>query len=241
MKKWVFITGGTRGIGAALVHRIAKDYKVIFTYKNSADIAKNIVNNMTISGWDVSSYQCDSSNQQEVFLLCQLLIKKHGAPFAIINNSGINQDELFINSSEESILNLFKNNTFSTMNIIRYFLPYMMQNLEGRIINISSIASLKGNIGQVGYSSSKSALNGVIKSLALETARFNITVNNILPGFIESDMTENLASKSLLKKKIPLRRFGKPEEIASITSFLLSPDSSYLTGQNLVVDGGLSC
>ncbi|MDU6158320.1 MAG: SDR family oxidoreductase [Acinetobacter sp.] len=100
---------------------------------------------------------------------------------------------------------------------------------------------LKGNIGQVGYSSSKSALNGVIKSLALETARFNITVNNILPGFIESDMTENLASKSLLKKKIPLRRFGKPEEIASITSFLLSPDSSYLTGQNLVVDGGLSC
>ncbi|WP_284090184.1 SDR family NAD(P)-dependent oxidoreductase [Acinetobacter pittii] len=241
MKKWVLITGGSRGIGAAIVHKLAEDYKVIFTYKNSTDKAKKIVDNMISNGLDVSSYQCDSSNSKEINLLCDQLISKYGAPFALINNSGISQDELFINSSEDSIYKLFNNNAFSTMNIIRYFLPHMMQNLEGRIINISSIASFKGNIGQVGYSSTKSALNGMIKSLALETARFNITVNNILPGFIESDMTENLASKSLFKKKIPLRRFGKPEEIASVTKFLLSPDSGYLTGQNLIIDGGLSC
>jgi len=168
MKKWVLITGGSRGIGAAIVHKLAEDYKVIFTYKNSTDKAKKIVDNMISNGLDVSSYQCDSSNSKEINLLCDQLISKYGAPFALINDSGISQDEQFINSSEDSIYKLFNNNAFSTMNIIRYFLPHMMQNLEGRIINISSIASFKGNIGQVGYSSTKSALNGMIKSLALE-------------------------------------------------------------------------
>jgi 3-oxoacyl-[acyl-carrier protein] reductase len=162
-------------------------------------------------------------------------------PGIIINNAGITKDQLFLRMKDEDWDDVINTNLSSVFNITKAFIKSMVKQKEGRVINISSVAGLMGNPGQVNYSSSKAAIGGFTKSLAKELASRNITVNSIAPGFISSDMTDALTDdqKSEILNQIPMQKFGDPKNIAELAVFLASEKGQYITGQTISVDGGL--
>lgn len=241
--KWVFVSGGSRGIGAEIVTELTNnDYRVVFTYKNNKKRAEELCNHLNSKGKQCYTYQCDASISKEVNLLAEECISLFGAPYAVINNAGITKDSLFINIEENTWSEIMNNNVLSGYLINKAFLPHMINQGDGCILFISSITAFKGNIGQVNYAASKAAMIGMTHSLAIELGRFNIRVNSIAPGLIETDMTQGLSGsvyKNMIKK-IPLGRVGSPKEVAMAVNFLLSCGGNYITGQTLVIDGGMS-
>ncbi|MFO2462458.1 SDR family oxidoreductase [Pseudomonas sp. 15FMM2] len=242
-RKWIFVTGGSRGIGAEIVRSASRNYDVVFTYKTSMIEAKALAEQLNNEpGNRVEAVHCDVSDVSQVEDVAQSLIQRYGPPYAVINNAGVAEDSLFSNLDEQALTHIFSQNVFSAFSVSRAFIGSMMGESDACIINISSVSGIKGNVGQSAYSATKAALIGMTRSLALEMSRFNMRVNSIAPGYIETDMTRHLKDSGTgLKKSIPLRRFGSTVEVASLVDYLLSEGAAYITGQTLVIDGGLTC
>ena len=228
--KKVLVSGGTKGIGGAIVTKLLDEgYSVIATTrdKTKANILEH--KNLTVENLDLSSKDSFSEFQEKV---------ESFKPSILINNAGVTKDNLFLRMSENDWTEVIETNLNGTYRLTKIFLKDMIKNKWGRIINIGSISGLMGNPGQTNYASSKAALEGFTRSLAKEIGSRNITVNLVSPGFINTDMTSGLTIEKL-ESQIPLGRMGNPSDVASLVAFLASEGAGYITGQTLVVDGGL--
>jgi 3-oxoacyl-[acyl-carrier protein] reductase len=241
--KWVLVTGGSRGIGACIVTTLAgAGYDVIFTCHDSQKEALRLVDEVSHDNSQCQYYRCDVSDAEQVKKLCKHLITEYGAPYAIINNAGITLDNLLINTRSEDWHRIIATNLDAQFYFSQQLLPAMLSTGSGCIIGISSVAGIRGNIGQTAYSASKAAQAGFTRSLAREVGRFNIRVNSIAPGIIDTAMLKLLPPKALtrLVSQVALGKPGCTEDIAAMVEFLLSDRARYITGQTLVIDGGLS-
>lgn len=228
--KKVLVSGGTKGIGGAIVKKLLDEgYSVIATTrdKTKANILEH--KNLTVENLDLSSKDSVSEFQEKV---------ESFKPSILINNAGVTKDNLFLRMSENDWTEVIETNLNGTYRLTKIFLKDMIKNKWGRIINIGSVSGLMGNPGQTNYASSKAALEGFTRSLAKEIGSRNITVNLVSPGFINTDMTSGLTIEKL-ESQIPLGRMGNPSDVASLVAFLASEGAGYITGQTLVVDGGL--
>ena len=240
--KTAIITGGSRGIGKAIVEIFVKQgANVAFTYSSSSDAAKAIENELSTNNVKVKSYKSDASNFEEAQLLAALVLEEFGSIDILINNAGITKDNLLMRMSEEDFDRVIQVNLKSVFNMTKAVQRTMLKQRKGSIINMSSVIGVKGNAGQSNYAASKAGIIGFTKSMAIELGSRNIRSNAIAPGFIITEMTEELGKETIKQyfEAIPLKRGGTPEEIANTCVFLGSDMSSYLTGQVLNVDGGM--
>ena len=240
--KTAIITGGSRGIGKAIVEIFVKQgANVAFTYSSSSDAAKAIENKLSTNNVKVKSYKSDASNFEEAQLLAASVLEEFGSIDILINNAGITKDNLLMRMSEEDFDRVIQVNLKSVFNMTKAVQRTMLKQRKGSIINMSSVIGVKGNAGQSNYAASKAGIIGFTKSMAIELGSRNIRSNAIAPGFIVTEMTEELGEETIKQyfEAIPLKRGGSPEEIANTCVFLGSDMSSYLTGQVLNVDGGM--
>ena len=232
----VFITGASRGIGLSMAQAFASEgHFVIGTSRSKFDLES------ALGTEDCLHMILDVTDRAAIKEAYNTLKENNHLPGIIINNAGITKDQLFLRMKDEDWDDVINTNLSSVFNITKAFIKSMVKQREGRVINISSVAGLMGNPGQVNYSSSKAAIGGFTKSLAKELASRNITVNSIAPGFISSDMTDALTDeqKSEILNQIPMQKFGDPKNIAELAVFLASEKGRYITGQTISVDGGL--
>lgn len=243
--KTAFITGGTAGIGRAIATLFANEgaHVAIFgTNKEKATAAiKEILEKRKDPDQKVEAFLVDVSEYDKVAETFSHAQEKMGSVDILVNNAGITRDALFLRMSEEEWDRVMAVNLKSQFNTTKAVLRSMLKSKSGKIINISSVIGLTGNAGQANYAASKAGIIGLTKSLAKEVARKNINVNCIAPGFVETDMTQNLSEpvKAAIMEKIPMHRIGTPLEIAKVALFLASDLSTYMTGQVLTVDGGM--
>lgn len=237
--KIALVTGSGRGIGAAIARELARGgARVIVNYRGSAEPAQALAAELP----GAVAIQADVSTPEGVETLIAACGELGGLDI-LVNNAGITNDGLVMRMSDEQWQQVFDVNTTGPFRLIRAALPIMARARAGVIVNLVSVAALRGNPGQANYGASKAALIALTRSLAQEMGRRNIRVNAVAPGFIETDMTSALPEKVLetAKEHIPLRRLGRPQEIAPLVRLLAGPGGTYITGQVLVVDGGLSC
>ncbi|MEJ7554735.1 MAG: 3-oxoacyl-[acyl-carrier-protein] reductase [Aquificaceae bacterium] len=240
--KTALITGSTRGIGKAIAQYLAKaGARVIITGRDQGraeEVAKEIAQTYGVETLGVAM---DMSEKDSITSAYERIESLFGGVDILVNNAGITKDKLFLRMSLEDWEEVLRVNLTGTFLITSLAVKGMLKKRWGRIVNISSVVGFTGNIGQVNYSSTKSALIGFTKSLAKELASRNITVNAVAPGFIETDMTSVLSDelKQAYLKNIPLGRFGKPEDVAGAVLFLCSDYASYITGEVLHVNGGM--
>ena len=240
--KTILVTGGSRGIGKSIVLTLAKHgANVIFTYLSSSEDANKVVEEAKKYDVKIEAYQSDASNYQACEDLVAHILTKHVQIDVLVNNAGITKDNLLLRMSEEDFDRVLNINMKSVFNMTKVIQKSMLRAKKGSIINLSSIVGLKGNAGQANYAASKAAIIGFSKSIALELGSRNIRSNVIAPGFIETEMTARLPEDVVQgwRDGIPLKRGGKPEDVANACVFLASELSSYVTGQVLHVDGGM--
>lgn len=240
--KTAIITGGSRGIGKAIVEIFVKQgANVAFTYSSSSDAAIAIENKLSTKNVKVKSYKSDASNFEEAQLLAASVLEEFGTIDILINNAGITKDNLLMRMSEEDFDRVIQVNLKSVFNMTKAVQRTMLKQRKGSIINMSSVIGVKGNAGQSNYAASKAGIIGFTKSMAIELGSRNIRSNAIAPGFIVTEMTDELGEETIKQyfEAIPIKRGGTPEEIANTCVFLGSDMSSYLTGQVLNVDGGM--
>lgn len=234
----IFITGASGGIGSAICEKfINKNYILVLT--SSSD--KKIENLKKKYGDNHHYYKIDLSDDKNLQDCLDKISKDHKDISIIVNNAGTTQDNLIFRMKDEQWSNVIQTNLNSNYQIIKTLLPNMLSKRYGKIIGISSIVASTGNPGQANYVASKSGLVGLYKSVALEVAKRNINVNVISPGFISTSMTDNLNDnqKNSYLSRIPMMRFGNPKDVASLVDFLSTDESSYITGQNIHVNGGM--
>src|SRR5262245_31382323 len=236
--KVAIITGGSRGIGKAIAQAFAAEgAKVAVVYRGSQQAAEALAEQ--ING---RAYQCDVADLASV----EACVKKAEADLGpidiLVNNAGVIHDDLFVRLEPEQWNVVVSTNLGGTYNFCRAVAYPMMRKRSGRIINVSSVAAEHVNMGQTNYAASKGAINAFTRALAVELASRGVTVNAVAPGFIETDMSAAVRNKAgdAIKKFIPMKRIGTPEDIAKVAVFLASDDSAYITGQVITVDGGLS-
>ena len=235
-KKIVFITGVSRGIGLEIAKCFLNDgYFVIGTSRSEFKLHEVLRSEKCLH------LALDVTNRDQVSSCLEDLKKQSIVPNVLINNAGITKDQLFLRMKDEDWDDVINSNLTSVFNITKLFIKSMIKNRSGKIINISSVAGLMGNPGQVNYSASKAGLGGFTRALAKEVAARNITVNCIAPGFIETDMTNHFKENELenILNQIPANKMGNPQQIADLALFLASAKSNYITGQTISVDGGL--
>ena len=236
MSKIVLITGASRGIGLEAAKHFSKEgYKVIGTSRGDFNVGELIGDERAISA------QLDLISKESIKNLFADLKSEDLLPSVLVNNAGITKDQIFLRMKDEDWDDVIETNLNGLFRVTKAFIKPMVKNKFGRVINISSVAGLMGNSGQVNYSSSKSAMVGFSRSLAKELGSRNITSNVVAPGFIETDMTTFLsdAEKQEVSKNIPMKRFGSVEDVAKCIVFLASDEANYITGQTISVDGGL--
>jgi 3-oxoacyl-[acyl-carrier protein] reductase len=237
------VTGGSRGIGRAIVKALASDgARVAFVYRGSQEAATSLVQEIGQIGGTVLAVQLDVTDAVAAQNCVERLIQEWGRIDILVNNAGVIRDDLFVRMEPEAWNSVLQTNLGGTYNFCRAAAYPMMKQRRGRIINISSVAAKHVNQGQTNYAASKGAINALTRALAVELASRSVTVNAVAPGFIETDMSEAVRNKAgdMIKKLIPMRRLGLPEDVARVVLFLAGPDSGYVTGQILTVDGGLS-
>jgi 3-oxoacyl-[acyl-carrier protein] reductase len=239
------VTGGSRGIGRAIVTALAKEgAKVAFVYKGSAEAAKALELEITAAGGAARAYQADVADPAAAERVVEAVLAEWGRVDILVNNAGVIRDKLFLQMDPEDWKAVIDTNLTGSFAFCKAVAKQMaFKQRSGRIINVSSIAAEHVNVGQSNYAASKGAINSLTRVLAVELGRRNVLVNAVAPGFIETDMSQavrNLAGEDNLKKLIPVRRLGKPEDIAAVVVFLAGPAAAYITGQVITVDGGLS-
>ena len=235
-KKIVFITGVSRGIGLEIAKCFSNNgYFVLGTSRSDFDLSK------VLSSDECLHIQLDVTDRNQISACLDQLKEIDKVPNVLINNAGITKDQLFLRMKNEDWDDVIDTNLTSVFNMSKLFIKSMVKERSGSIINISSVAGLMGNAGQVNYSASKAGLGGFTRALAKEVAARNITVNCIAPGFIETDMTDHFQDKDLenILNQIPANKMGNPQHIADLALFLASPKGNYITGQTISVDGGL--
>ena len=236
MSKIVLVTGASRGIGLEAAKHFSKEgYKVIGSSRGDFNLGELIGDESAIS------VKLDLMSKESIQNLFADLKSEDLLPSVLVNNAGITKDQLFLRMKDEDWDDVIETNLNGLFRVTKAFIKPMVKNKFGRIINISSVAGLMGNSGQVNYSSSKSAMVGFSRSLAKELGSRNITSNVVAPGFIETDMTTFLDDdeKFEVSKNIPMKRFGTVEDVAKCIVFLASDEANYITGQTISVDGGL--
>ena len=241
--KVVIVTGASRGIGEAIALKFAEHgANVAFTYLSSEERAKTLEDKLTALGVKAKGYKSNAGDYAASEQLASDVLKDFGAIDICVNNAGISKDNLLLRLTPEQWDEVMQANLKSVYNLTRQVIKPMMKARKGSIINLSSIVGIKGNPGQSSYAASKAGIIGFTKSIAQEIGSRNIRVNAIAPGFIETDMTHYLKDGGGEKwfEKIPMQRFGKPEEIADVALFLASDMSSYITGQVISACGGMN-
>lgn len=239
--RYALVTGGSRGIGRAICIKLAAmGYPVVINYLGNQEAAEATKSAIEQMGGTAQLLRFDISNPHAIEEAIEMWENSHPNDYiaVLVNNAGIRRDNLMVfmqNSEWHSVIDTTLNGFFYTT---RRVLKGMMTKRFGRIINITSLSGLKGMPGQCNYSAAKAALIGATKALAQEVAPRKVTVNAVAPGFIESDMTKELP-KEELAKMVPMKRFGKPEEVASLVGFLAGEESSYITGEVISINGGL--
>lgn len=236
------ITGGTRGIGKAIAIKLSKSgYDIAINYRKENDELNKIKNEIEENGVKCALVKGDVSNFEECEDFVKETVEKLGSIDVLINNAGITKDMLLMRMKKDDFCSVIDTNLVGTFNVTKNVIGYMMKARHGNIVNISSVVGISGNSGQTNYSASKAGIIGFTKSLAKEVASRNIRVNSVAPGFIETDMTNVLKDdiKDEISKNIPLKRMGKAEDVANVVNFLVSDESSYITGQVINVDGGM--
>ena len=240
--KTAVITGASRGIGRGIAVAFAENgCNIAFTYKSSSKEAKELEKELTGLNVKSKAYRSDASSLEDSNQLVESVVKDFNSIDILVNNAGITKDNLLMRMSEEDFDNVIKTNLKSVFNMSSAIQRLFIKQRKGSIINIGSIVGLKGNPGQSNYAASKAGIIGFTKSLALELGSRDIRANVIAPGFIETEMTENLSENIIenWKNNIPLKRIGKPEDVANACIFLASDLSDYITGQVIQVDGGM--
>lgn len=240
--KVALVTGGAKGIGKSISLAFAKaGYDVVVNYNGSKDAADATKQEIEALGQKAMTIQADVSQDEQVKTMIDQAIEAFGHIDVLINNAGITKDGLLMRMSYEDYHRVIAINLEGSFNTIHHVSRYMMKQRSGSIINISSVVGLMGNAGQANYASSKAGVLGLTKSAARELALRGIRVNAIAPGFIVSDMTDKLADKDKQKmlEQIPLKAFGKPEQVADVAVALASDSFAYVTGQVIHVDGGM--
>tara|TARA_B100001057_G_scaffold498395_1_gene605248 strand:+ start:15 stop:746 length:732 start_codon:yes stop_codon:yes gene_type:complete len=236
--KKIFITGASGGIGLAICKKFIQNNSTLVLTSSSEEKIQNLKN---IFGENHFYFKVDISNADSLQICLNEISKTHKDISVIVNNAGTTQDGLILRMKHDDWSKVIQTNLNSNYQIIKTLLPNMLSNKIGKIIGISSIVATTGNPGQANYVASKSGLIGLYKTIALEVAKRNINVNLISPGFISTTMTNKLTieQKENYLKRIPMMKFGDPEDVANLVYFLSGEDSSYITGQNLHVNGGM--
>lgn len=237
MQRIAFVTGGNGGIGTAVAERLLREnYFVLYTYnKNDPDPA-DILQKYPSS----RAFHCDLLDREEVDRLARDVIEQYSKVDVLVNNAGVMLDQIFVKMNRDQWDYVIDINLKSIFNFAHAFLPGMIKQNWGRIINISSITGLKGFHGKANYSASKAGIIGFTRALAVEVATKGITVNAVTPGMIDTKMIKHIPEKYMVSilNQIPVHRLGRPEEVASLVAFLAGEDSSYITGEAISVSGG---
>lgn len=240
MNKKVLITGSNRGIGREIAITLTREgFDVVLHYAKNFDAAKNTQAEIENTGKSCDILQFDISNREQCKEVLEKYIRENGSFYGVILNAGINKDNVFPAMEDAEWDDVINTNLNGFYNVLKpLVLPMIQARIKGRIITVTSVSGITGNRGQTNYSASKAGIIGATKSLALELAKREITVNSIAPGVIETDMTKDLPKEEVLKL-IPMKRFGKADEVASLAAYLMSEKASYITGQVISVNGGL--
>jgi len=240
-KRVTLVTGATRGIGEAIAVAAAQNGSDVALWGRNEELLQKAKHRITELGRKAEAYRVDVTRQSDVEDATKNVLKDFSRLDFLVNNAGITKDNLLLMMKPEEWDEVLQTNLYGVFHCTKAVLRTMMKQRYGKIVNISSIAGITGNPGQTNYSASKAGMIGFTKSLAREMGKRNICVNAVAPGMIETEMTQNLPEE--LKKQylesIPLGRFGKVDEVASLVIFLLSSASDYITGQVLAIDGGL--
>lgn len=239
--EYALVTGGSRGIGKAICLRLADmGYNIIINYTSNDEEAKKTQELIKAKGVDAQLMKFDVSNQTDVDANIEKWISdnKDHAISVLVNNAGIRKDNLMVFLGPDEWHRVLDITVDGFYNVTRHVVKSMVSKRKGRIVNIVSLSGLKGMPGQTNYSASKGAIIAATKSLAQEVGKRGITVNAVAPGFIKTDMTQDI-NEADYKAMVPMNRFGEPEEVAGVVAFLVGKDSSYVTGQVISVNGGL--
>lgn len=242
-KKVALVTGASRGIGRQIALTLARDGAfVIVNFNGSRERAQEVVDRIREKGGEGITYRCNVSDFTQTEAMVKDLIKSYGHVDILVNNAGITRDNLIMKMSEEDFDTVIGTNLKGCFNTIRHLSRQMLKQRGGKIINISSVSGVLGNVGQANYAASKAGIIGLTRTMSRELASRGITVNAIAPGFVNTEMTEVLSDsvKEQAVAQIPLRRFGEAEEIAEAVAFLASDKANYITGQVIHVDGGMA-
>jgi 3-oxoacyl-[acyl-carrier protein] reductase len=240
--KFALVTGASRGIGREIALELARQgANVAVNYAGSEAKANEVVDEIKALGRDAFTVKCNVANSEEVTEMVKTTVDRFGRLDILVNNAGITRDNLLMRMKEEEWDDVINTNLKGVFLSTKAVTRQMMKQRVGRIINIASVVGVSGNPGQANYVAAKAGVIGLTKTTAKELASRNITVNAIAPGFITTDMTDQLSEevKAEMLKQIPLARLGEPKDIAKITAFIASDDSAYITGQTFHVNGGM--
>jgi len=239
--KVAIVTGASRGIGKVIAQNIAKAGAKTVCVSRSENVIQNVSDEINGKGYISIALTCDITNSENFQELVKTVVDRFGSIDILVNNAGITKDNLIMRMSDEDWSTVLDTNLKGAFNGTKAVTRHMMKQHSGRIINISSVVGLTGNAGQANYAASKAGLIGLTKATAKELASRGITANCIAPGYIETDMTNQLSDKikDALIEQIPIGRIGQAEDIAHAVCFLASDEAGYITGQTITVDGGM--
>ena len=240
--KIVFVTGASRGIGKAIALEMAQNgADVAICYSSDGEAAEAVCTEIRALGRDAQAYRCDVSDYQQCSDTVKAAIAHFGKLDVLVNNAGITKDNFLLMMKEEEFDRVIATNLKGAFNMMKHAGAHFLKRKKGTIINIASVSGMMGNVGQANYAAAKAGLIGLTKTAARELAARGITCNAIAPGFITTDMTQQLTDKQRVAiiGTIPLKRMGQPEDIAHLAVFLASPLAAYITGEVIKVDGGI--